>query len=45
MTKSNATLLVGAPSGAAAFNDQGSMLHHFFGLGVSRPEDNITQKV
>ena len=45
MTKSNATLLVGAPSGAAAFNVQGSMLHHLLGIGVSRPEDNITQKV
>jgi hypothetical protein len=45
MTRSNATLLVGAPSGAAAFNVQGSTLHHLFGIGVARPEDNIAQKV
>jgi hypothetical protein len=45
MKKSNATLLVGAPSSAAAFNVQGSTLHHLLGMGVSRPEDNITQKV
>ncbi len=45
MTGSNTTSLIGAPSGAAAFNVQGSMLHHLLGIGVSRPEDNITQKV
>jgi hypothetical protein len=37
--------LIGAPSGAAAFNVQGSTLHHLLGIGVSRQEDNITQKV
>ncbi len=46
MTKRNTTILVGAPSGAAAYNVQGSTLHHLLGIvGVSRPEDNITQKV
>ena len=45
MTRSNATLLIGAPSGSAAFNVQGSMLHHLLGIGVARPEDNIAQKV
>jgi hypothetical protein len=45
MTGSNATSLIGAPSGTAAFNVQGSMLHHLLGIGVSRPEDNITQNV
>ncbi len=45
MTRSNATLLVGALSGAAAFNVQGSTLHHLLGIGVARPEDNIAQKV
>jgi hypothetical protein len=45
MTRSNATSLIGAPSGSAAFNVQGSMLHHLLGIGVSRPDDNITQKV
>jgi hypothetical protein len=44
-TGSNATSLIGAPSGAAAFNVQGSRLHHLLGIGVSRPVDNITQKV
>jgi hypothetical protein len=45
MTGSNATSLIGAPSGAAAFNVQGSALYHLLGIGVSRPDDNITQKV
>jgi hypothetical protein len=45
MKKLNAILLVGALSGAAAFNVQGSTLHHLLGIGVSRQEDNITQKV
>jgi hypothetical protein len=45
MTGSNSTSFIGAPSGAAAFNVQGSTLHHLLGIGVSRPEDNITQKV
>ena len=45
LTKRNTTILVGAPSGAAAYNHQGSTLHHLLGIGVSRPEDNITQKV
>ncbi len=45
MTRSNATILVGAPSGATAFNVQGSTLHHLLGIGVARPEDNIAQKV
>ncbi len=45
MTKRNTTILVGAPSGAAAYYLQGSTLHHLLGIGVSRPEDNITQKV
>ncbi len=42
MTKGNTTILVGATSGAAAYNVQGSALHHLLGIGVSRPEDNIT---
>jgi hypothetical protein len=45
ITRSNSTLMVGAPSGTAAFNVQGSTLHHLLGIGVTRPEDNITQKV
>jgi hypothetical protein len=45
MTGSIVTSLIGAPSGAAAFNVQRSTLHHLLGIGVSRLEDNITQKV
>jgi hypothetical protein len=45
MTGSNAISLIGAPSGTAAFNVQGSTLYHLVGIGNSRPEDNITQKV
>ena len=45
MTKRNTTILVGAPSEAAAYNVQGSTLHHLLGIGVLRPKDNITQKV
>jgi hypothetical protein len=45
MTKRNTTILVEAPSGAAAYNVHGSTLHHLLGIQVSRPEDNITQKV
>jgi hypothetical protein len=45
LTKRNTTILVGAPSGEAAYNVQGSTLHHLLGIGVSRPEDNIAQKV
>ncbi len=44
-TKRNTTILVGAPSGAAAYNVQGSTLHHLLGIQVSWPEDNIIQKV
>ncbi len=45
MTRSYANLLIEAPSGSAAFNVQGSTLHHLLGIGVARPEDNITKKV
>jgi hypothetical protein len=45
MTGSNAISFIGAPSGAATFNVQRSRLHHLLGIGVSKPDDNITQKV
>ena len=45
MTRSNNTVLVGAPSGLVAYNVQGSTLHHLLEIGVSRPEDDVTQKV
>ncbi len=44
MTRSNVTSLIGALSGAAVFNVQGSTLHHLLDIGVTRPEDDITQK-
>jgi hypothetical protein len=32
---------VGAPSGAAAYNVQGSTLHRLLGISVSRPEEKV----
>jgi hypothetical protein len=45
MTRSNTTLMIGAPSGSAAFNVQGSTLHHLLGISVARPEDKVSQKI
>jgi hypothetical protein len=42
MTQMNDTVKVGAPSGAAAYNVQGSTLHRLLGISVSRPEEKIT---
>jgi len=42
MTQMNDTIKVGAPSGAAAYNVQGSTLHRLLGISVSRPEEKIT---
>ncbi len=42
MTQMNNTLKVGAPSGAAAYNVQGSTLHRLLGISVSRPEEKVT---
>ena len=39
MTQMNDTVKVGAPSGAAAYNVQGSTLHRLLGISVSRPEE------
>jgi hypothetical protein len=39
MTQMNDTVEVGAPSGAAAYNVQGSTLHRLLGISVSRPEE------
>ncbi len=36
---------VGAPSGAAAYNVQGSTLHHLLRINVSRPEEKVTGTV
>ncbi len=38
----NDTFKVGAPSGAATYNVQGSTLHHLLVINVSRPEDKLT---
>lgn len=44
MTSSNNTVQIAAPSGAAAFNVQGSTLHNLLSLGVSHPEKPLTEK-
>ncbi len=41
MTQMNDTIKVGAPSGAAAYNVQGSKLHCLLVINVSRPEDKL----
>jgi hypothetical protein len=42
MTQMNDTVKVGAPSGAAAYNVQGSTLHRLLRISVSRPEEKNT---
>jgi hypothetical protein len=42
MTQMNDTVKVGAPSGAAAYNIQGSTLHCLLRISVSRPEEKLT---
>ncbi len=42
MIQMNGTVKVGAPSGAAAYNVQGSTLHRLLGISVSRPEEKVT---
>ncbi len=42
MTQMNDTVTVGAPSGAAAYNLQGSTLHRLLRINVSRPEEKVT---
>jgi hypothetical protein len=41
MTQMNDTVEGGAPSGVAAYNVQGTTLHHLLVINVSRPEDNL----
>ena len=45
MTQMNDTVKVGAPSGAAAYNVQGSTLHRLLRINVSRPEEKVTGTV
>ena len=42
MTQMNDTIKMGAPSGAAAYNVQGSTLHCLLGISVSRPKEKLT---
>ncbi len=41
MTQMNDTIKVGAPSGAAAYNVQGSTFHRLLGISVSRPKEKL----
>lgn len=43
LTGSNDTVQVGAPSGAAAFNVQGSTIHNLLGVRVTNPEKDLTE--
>ena len=42
LTSSNDTVQVAAPSGAAAFNVQGSTIHNLLGVKVNHPEKGLT---
>ena len=44
LTCSNDTVQIAAPSGAAAFNVQGSTIHNLLGVRVSHPEKGLTQQ-
>jgi ATPase subunit of ABC transporter with duplicated ATPase domains len=44
LTNSNNTVQIAAPSGAAAFNVQGSTLHSLLIIGVANPEKEIPEK-
>ena len=44
LTSSNDTVQIAAPSGAAAYNVQGSTLHNLLGIRVNNPEDPLGEK-
>ena len=44
LTCSNDTVQIAAPSGAAAFNVQGSTIHNLLGVRVSHPEKGLTEQ-
>ena len=44
MTQLNDSILVGAPTGAAAFNVQGSTLHCLLGINVGQPEEVMLER-
>ncbi len=43
MMQQNDTIQVGAPTGAAAFNVQGSTLHCLLRINVSHPEESLQE--
>jgi hypothetical protein len=43
VTQQNDTIQVGAPTGAAAFNVQGSTLHRLLGIYMSQPEEMLQE--
>ena len=43
LTCSNDTVQIAAPSGAAAFNVQGSTIHNLLGVRVANPEKGLTE--
>ena len=43
LTQRNSSIQVGAPTGSAAFNVQGSTLHRLLGINVSRPEESMSE--
>ena len=43
MTQLNDSILVGAPTGAAAFNVQGSTLHCLLGINIEQPEEVMSE--
>ena len=43
LTGSNDTVQIAAPSGAAAFNVQGSTIHNLLGVRVTNPEKGLTE--
>ena len=42
LTSSNDTIQIAAPSGAAAYNVQGSTIHNLLGVGVNAPKKPIS---
>lgn len=43
LTQRNSSIQVGAPTGSAAFNVQGSTIHRLLGINVSRPEESMSE--
>ena len=43
LTSSNDTVQIAAPTGAAAFNVQGSTIHNLLGVRVTNPEKSLTE--